>query len=304
MSRKFLASLPALLILIIASAVSGQTPAPSTTPPPAPGLRKLTGDDERRAQQLDEQIDQALKQDRWKDAIARAEELVALRGRVQGPKHFETVNEEWRLKAMRRLDPMPKEDRLAYQSASTMTEQGDTLDDQGKYAAAQPLLEKALEIRRRLLSDDHPDTALSYGNVAGNLHSQGKYAQAERLFEKALQIDCRLLTDDHPRTASAYSWLAATLYEQGKYAQAQPLYTRALEIDRRLLSDDHPHTATNYSNLALNLNAQGKHAQAQPLLEKALEIRRRLLSDDHPDTAGGYNNVALNLNAQGKYAAA
>ena len=36
--------------------------------------------------------------------------------------------------------------------------------------------EKALEIRRRLLTDDHPDTAQSYNNVAANLNAQGKYA--------------------------------------------------------------------------------------------------------------------------------
>ena len=31
------------------------------------------------------------------------------------------------------------------------------LNAQGKYAQAQPLYEKALEIRRRLLTDDHPE---------------------------------------------------------------------------------------------------------------------------------------------------
>ena len=82
---------------------------------------KLTGDDEKRAKQLDEQIDKALKADRWDEAIAQAEELLALRTRVQGPKHFETVDAEWRLKALRRVAPMPQEDRVAYQSAATMT---------------------------------------------------------------------------------------------------------------------------------------------------------------------------------------
>ena len=43
----------------------------------------------------------ALKADRWDAAIARAQELLALRTRVQGPKHYETVNAEWRLKALR-----------------------------------------------------------------------------------------------------------------------------------------------------------------------------------------------------------
>ena len=52
------------------------------------------------------------------------------------------------------------------------------LNAQGKYAQAQPLFEKALEIRRRLLTDDHPNTADSYNNVASNLNAQGKYLEA------------------------------------------------------------------------------------------------------------------------------
>ena len=56
---------------------------------------------------------------------------------------------------------------------------GYNLGRQGKYAQAQPLLEKALEIRRRLLTDDHPQTALSYNNLAANLGQQGWYAKAQ-----------------------------------------------------------------------------------------------------------------------------
>jgi tetratricopeptide (TPR) repeat protein len=159
-------------------------------------------------------------------------------------------------------------------------------------------------MRRRLLTDDHPDTAGSYNNLAHNLDAQGKYAQAQPLHEKALEISRRLLTDDHPRTATGYNNLASNLGSQGKHAQAQSLYEKALEIRRRLLTDDHPDTATGYNNVAANLDAQGKYAQAQPLYEKALEIRRRLLTYDRPDTTTTYNNLAANLNAQGKYAEA
>ncbi len=83
-----------------------------------------------------------------------------------------------------------------------------TLYSQGKYAQAQPLYEKALEIHRRLLTDDHPNTALSYNNLAVNLSAEGKYAQAQPLCEKALEIRRRQLTDDHPLTALSYSNVA------------------------------------------------------------------------------------------------
>jgi hypothetical protein len=136
-----------------------QTPAPPTTKPTAPGLIKLTGDDERRAKELDEQIDKGMKADRWDEAIAKAKELLALRAKVQGLKHFETVNAEWRLKALRRVASMPHEDRVAYQSAQTVVAQTATFVAQGKYAQAQPLQDKALEIHRRLFTNDHPCTA-------------------------------------------------------------------------------------------------------------------------------------------------
>jgi CHAT domain-containing protein/tetratricopeptide (TPR) repeat protein len=175
------------------------------------------------------------------------------------------------------------------------------LNNQGRYAAAQPSYEKALEIRRRLLTDDDPRTASSYNNLGMNFNAQGKYPDAQPRLEKALEIRRRMLTDDHPETAQSYDNLAYNLHSQGKYALAQPLYEQALASYRRLLTDDHPDTAISYKNVAHNLNAQGKYAVAQPLYQKALEIDRRLLTDDHPNTARDYNILAANLHAQGRY---
>ncbi len=85
------------------------------------------------------------------------------------------------------------------------------LSAQGKYAQAQPLYEKALELHRRLLTDDHPHTAASYVNLAQNLGAQAKYTRAQPLAEKAVDIYRRLLTDNHPDTARSYESLAANL---------------------------------------------------------------------------------------------
>jgi len=305
MVSKFRAWALILFVFLTSQAVLGQTPAkPPSGKPTALGLIKLTGEDEKRTKQLDEQIEKAMKTDRWDEAIARAEELLALRTRVQGPKHFETVSTDWHVKALRLVAAMPREDRVAYQASHDMNAQGEALYDQGKYAQAQPLFENALEIRRRLLTDDHPDTALSYNNLAVNLDFLGKYSQAQPLHEKGLEIRLRLLRDDHPDTASSYVNVAINLHGQGKYAQAEPLFEKALQVKRRLLTDDHTETALSYAWVATSFDAQGKHAQAQPLLEKALEITRRLLTDDHPDTAACYNNVAINLMHQEKYAQA
>ena len=283
---------------------SAQTTCPQDAQPPEPGLRKVTGDDAKRAEKLDKAIERALTADRWDEAIARAEELLGLRTRIQGPTHFETVDAERRLKTLRTVAPMPRADRLVYLSAATINGQAEALSAQGKYAEAQPMAEKALEMRRRLLTDDNPETARSYHNLGLCLSKQGKYAQAQAMAEKAHEIRRRLLTDDHPDTAQSCNSVAVNLNAQGKYVLAQPMFERALAIRRRVLTDDHAETARSYNNTATNLNDQGKHVQAQPLHEKALAIWRSLLTDDHADTALGYNNLGVNLGFQAKYALA
>ncbi len=60
------------------------------------------------------------------------------------------------------------------------------LDAQGKYAEAQPLLQKALAIFRKVEGEEPPDAAISHGNLASNLHSQGKHAEAAKHWRAAL----------------------------------------------------------------------------------------------------------------------
>jgi tetratricopeptide (TPR) repeat protein len=267
--KKQLSSSLALIMLLTAPEAPGQTPAPRAGQPTAPAARKLTGEDARRAEELLKTILAAQEADRWDEAIARAEEMVALRTKVQGPNHYETLTNRVGLKNLRRFAAMSPEGRAAYRAADTDTMTKEALDlyAQGKYAEAQPLFQKVLDVRRRLLSDDHPDTAAAYIGLAADLAAQGKHAEAQPLFEKALDVRRRLLGDDHPDTAQSVNGLATDLYAQGNYAAAQPLFERALATARRWLGDDHPGTAFGYNDLAADLDAQGKYAEAQPLPE-------------------------------------
>ena len=58
------------------------------------------------------------------------------------------------------------------------------LNAQGRYDEAEPLYRKALEIRKRVLGEHHPDTAQSYNNVAANLNAQGRYGRGRAAFPK------------------------------------------------------------------------------------------------------------------------
>ena len=210
---------------------TAQMVAPKDEPPSPSTLRKLTGDDARRARELNQAIEDALLAGSWDEAIAQAEEMVAWRTKILGPWNYGVVSDEWRLRTLRRVSAMPEEDQKSFRLALDLSRRARTLAGKRKYAEAQPLYEEALGILRRILTDEHPDTAGSYEDLAVNLHAQGRYGQAQPLYERVLEIRRRVLTDEHAETARSYQYLASILRAQGKDAQAQTLHER----DRRSL---------------------------------------------------------------------
>jgi tetratricopeptide (TPR) repeat protein len=64
------------------------------------------------------------------------------------------------------------------------------------------LYQQALEMRRRLLGEEHPDVATSLNNLAGLYESQGRYSEAEPLYQQALEIYERQLGVNHPYTVT------------------------------------------------------------------------------------------------------
>jgi CHAT domain-containing protein/Tfp pilus assembly protein PilF len=175
------------------------------------------------------------------------------------------------------------------------------LHTQGKYAEAEPLFRKALDIFKKALGEEHPQTAVCFSNLAGNLGSQGKHAEAELLHRQALAIQKKILGEQHPGMAPICNNLAMNLNDQGRYPEADALFRQALHLNLKALGEEHPNTAQSYGNLAYNLHAQGKYAEAETYSWKALKLWKKLLGEEHPNTALGYTNLASDLQAQGKY---
>ena len=175
---------------------------------------------------------------------------------------------------------------------------------QGRYSEAEPLLVQALELRNRLLGEDHRNVATSLNNLALLYKSQGRYSEAEPLYLQALELYKRLLGEDHRNVATSLNNLALLYDSQGRYSEAEPLYLQALELIKRLLGEDHPYVASSLNNLAGLYKSQGRYSEAEPLYLQALELRKRLLGEDHPDVATSLNNLALLYKSQGKYSEA
>ena len=93
------------------------------------------------------------------------------------------------------------------QVASSLNNLANIYESQGRYRKAEPLYMQALELRKRLLGEEHPDVAQSLSNLACLYGSQGRYVDAEPLLVKALKIYQRRLGSDHPETISCQRYL-------------------------------------------------------------------------------------------------
>jgi len=104
------------------------------------------------------------------------------------------------------------------------------LNARARYAEAEPLLKRALEIREKALGPGHPDVAQSRNNLASLYHSQGKYAEAEPLFKRSLAIREKTLGPEHPSVATLLENYAVLLRKTNRETQAEELEARARAI--------------------------------------------------------------------------
>ncbi|NET69787.1 MAG: CHAT domain-containing protein [Sphaerospermopsis sp. SIO1G2] len=93
------------------------------------------------------------------------------------------------------------------------------------------MAERALQMRKRLLGDEHPQVATSMNNLALLYSSQGRYAEAEPLYRQALEMTKRLLGDEHPDVATSMNNLAFLYSRQGNITNAIDFLTQGIAIE-------------------------------------------------------------------------
>jgi tetratricopeptide (TPR) repeat protein len=107
--------------------------------------------------------------------------------------------------------------------------------DLGLYTEAQREIQRAIDLRRRALGEEHPDTLRSLSSLANAIRDQGKYQEAEALYARVLRVQQRVLGENHPDTFATMNGLAHDYHDQTKYPQSQALVARVLDIQRRSL---------------------------------------------------------------------
>jgi len=171
----------------------------------------------------------------------------------------------------------------------------------GEINAAEPHLERALQIRQEQLGQEHPETLSSMGRLGWLYCDQGRYGQAERLWAKKLEISRRVLGDEHPITLVAMNDLGIACMDLGRYDEAEQLFSKGFQTSRHVLGEQHQTTLFIMGNLGSVYNNQGRYDQAEQQYLKMLEIYRQLWGEENPYNLAFMTFLAGVYREQGRY---
>ena len=102
----------------------------------------------------------------------------------------------------------------------------------GQYEKAEPLLVRAMDIRKQVLGEDHADYANSLNSLAVFYQVTGQYEKAEPLLVKALSIRKNELGENHPEYATSLNNLAILYQDLHEYAQSRTTVSTGTEYQQ------------------------------------------------------------------------
>lgn len=179
--------------------------------------------------------------------------------------------------------------------AQMMQVMGGVYDSLGLYPQAQSLYADAIDIRKRVLGPENPDTLRSMHALCGPLREQGQFAEAEKLQRQTLEAQRRILGNDNQDTIASMGELSAILDNEARYPEAEKLGEEALNVQRRLFSSDDTQTQWLMDILAGVYSDEGRLPDAERLYHETFENRRRISGPDHPDTLSAMDSYATTL---------
>ncbi len=143
---------------------------------------------------------------------------------------------------------------------------GMLLESQGRLTEAEPYLREALEVRRRVLGDEHPDTLGSINEMGMLLWWQGRKAEAEPYLREALEGRRRVLGEENPSTLRSIIVMGLLLNAQMRYAESEQLVRESLPTIVRILGESGWRTAEARSVLGEALAGLRRFQEAETQL--------------------------------------
>ena len=189
-------------------------------------------------------------------------------------------------------------------SARLFNQVGVLLLEKARYAEAEPLIRRALEIDEARFGKDHPNVARDLNSLARVLQDTNRLTEAEPLMRRTLEIDEASFGKNHHNVVRDLNNLATLQQATNRLTEAEPLMRRALAIFDASFGKYRPNVAILLNNLAQLLHDTNRLTEAELLMRRALEIDGACFGRDHPNVARDLNNLARLLHDTNRLAEA
>lgn len=152
---------------------------------------------------------------------------------------------------------------------------------QGRYQEAANLYQDALERRRRLLGESHPETVTTGSHLASCLRRLGRIVEAEQLLRGALAA--RLAGPrDRLEVAAAWNNLGSLLQDTGRAEEALAIFDRVCILLRSSAGQRDWRLAHALRNRAACLIELGELTEAKLALAESEDLWASAVQPDHP----------------------
>jgi serine/threonine-protein kinase len=184
-------------------------------------------------------------------------------------------------------------DRVAWELAGQPDVQAAVMDaigevdiGLGRHEQAEPLLERALALRRRIFGRGSLEVAESLEHLAAAEDERAESERAEAHLRQALAIRRRRQGDDDIAVARTLNQLGQILVHKGvspdNAAGIEALHREALGIARRVEGSRGLTVAATLLAWSKLKQAQGSYAEAERLFREGLDVERSALGDQDP----------------------
>jgi serine/threonine protein kinase/Tfp pilus assembly protein PilF len=229
-------------------------------------------------------------------AEAPLQEALHLAQNKSGANSLEAARALWELGRLRQRQGRLADAKNLYERGLVIFEQAPgsaadiaaLLDDlatvytwEQNWRLAQQTYERALEIDRRVLGDDHPRVAMHLVNLALTAQSLGDLKKADELYREAILREERIYGQRSPQTAAAKGNYGSLLQLEGRFQEAEAQLRSALDI--RLSHYGPNHYLVGYTRVSLGilLHEERDLAGAEDEFRQALVIYDKALPPNH-----------------------
>lgn len=173
-------------------------------------------------------------------------------------------------------------------------------DTQGKYPLAHSRFSEALDLRKKLLGAEHPETIETASCLGEVLFREAKYTEGEEVMRYALDSSKKVLGLEHPLTRTNMGHLAEMNTGQGRFDVAEDFYRGALKGKEEELGTEMV-DLKNADNLGAALRRKGDLDEAESWIRRSMIGREQSVGPHHPQTLRAINHLGLVLHKMGRY---